>query len=369
MIHGRHWRNWILHFRRWREVRALVTGGAGFIGSTLVDALVEEGVPTATYDALTYAGSISNLAGVMQAENHRFVEGDIRDQPAVGALLESHRPSVIFHLAAETHVDRSIDAPLRAFETNIEGTYAMLAAATTYWSRLDAPARAAFRFVQVSTDEVFGTAEEGAYFREISRYNPNSPYAASKASADYLVRTWSLSFGLPILIAHGSNTYGRRQFPEKLVPLMVLNGREGQTLPVYGTGTQVRDWLHVSDHVRGLQAVATRGVAGESYLLSGRTPVSNIDLVHRLCLELDRACPDAAPHADLISHVEDRPGHDHRYAADPAKAERDLGWRAEMPFDEGLKDTVDWYLNHGDWCARVQENYQRERLGLAGAAQ
>tara|TARA_R110002110_G_scaffold376568_2_gene586581 strand:- start:86898 stop:87959 length:1062 start_codon:yes stop_codon:yes gene_type:complete len=351
------------------DMRAMVTGGAGFIGSALVDALLADGIPTATVDALTYAGSMSNLAGAMDCAHHLFAEADVRDQQAVDAVFEAHRPNIVFHLAAETHVDRSIDTPLQALETNIEGTYAMLAAASAYWSGLDEPARAAFRFVQVSTDEVFGSAAAGAFFRETSRYNANSPYAASKVSADYLVRTWSLSFGLPVLVAHGCNTYGPRQFPEKLVPLMILNGAEGKDLPIYGSGTQVRDWMHVSDHVRGLRAVASRGVPGASYLLSARNPLMNIEVVEHLCAALDDARPDGSPHAELISHVDDRPGHDLRYAGDPSKAENDLGWRADVDFEEGLADTVGWYLANGDWCAQVQEHYQRERLGLARAAQ
>lgn len=349
------------------DMRAIVTGGAGFIGSALVDALLADGTPTATLDCLTYAGTTANLADAMNARGHVFVEADVRDRPAVDSLFEAHAPTVVFHLAAETHVDRSIDAPVRTFETNIAGTYAMLAAATAYWSGLDEGARAAFRFVHMSSDEVFGSAPDGVMFRESSRYNPSSPYAASKASSDYLVRTWSMMFGLPVLVVHGSNTYGPRQFPEKLIPLMVLNGAAGRPLPVYGAGTQMRDWMHVDDHVRGLRAVAARGRPGESYLLSARNPVRNLDLVHMLCAALDDARPAQSPHSKLITHVEDRPGHDLRYASDPAKAAGELGWCHGVDFEDGLRDTVRWYLANGDWCDRAQARYQRQRLGLAGA--
>lgn len=346
---------------------ALVTGGAGFIGSALVDALLADGDTVVCLDALTYAGNRANLPE--PSGRFDFVEGDIRDGMLVREVLARHRPDTVFHLAAETHVDRSIDDPVPCIETNVTGTYELLAAVTEYWNTLDDDAKAGFRYLQVSTDEVFGSAAPGAFFTEASRYDPSSPYAASKASADYIVRTWSMAFGLPVLIAHGGNTYGPRQFPEKLIPLMILNGAEGRTLPVYGSGEQVRDWLHVDDHVAGLRAVAARGVPGESYILCARSPRTNLDVMHALCAALDRARPEGAEHARLVEHVADRPGHDARYASDPSKAESTLGWQAGIPFDAGIADTVDWYLANGDWCAETRGRYRRERLGLGQAAQ
>lgn len=345
----------------------LVTGGAGFIGSALVRSLMADGLTVVNLDALTYAGGRNNIPD--ESDRHIFIEGDVRDAGLVRDLLSRYRPDTVFHLAAETHVDRSIDNPTTCFETNFTGTYELLSAVTTHWNSLSEAERQAFRHIQASTDEVFGSAAPEALFVEGSRYNPSSPYAASKASADYLVRTWSMAFGLPVIIAHGGNTYGPRQFPEKLIPLMILNGAEGTALPIYGAGDQVRDWLHVEDHVGGLRAVAARGKVGESYILSARNPRTNLDVVRMLCAALDRAETGKGDHARLIAHVADRPGHDFRYVSDPSKAESELEWQAAVPFETGISQTVDWYLENRDWCEEANARYRRERLGLGQAAQ
>ncbi len=350
-------------------MRALVTGGAGFIGSALVHALAADGIPVAVVDALTYAGSRENLSGVPGMDGDAFFQVDIRDNDGVRSALSSFRPTTVFHLAAETHVDRSIDGPTRCFEVNIDGTYRLLSEVTDYWRALDADSARAFRFLQVSTDEVFGSLPDGAFFTEESRYASNSPYAASKGAADYLVRTWSMAFGLPVLIAHGANTYGPRQFPEKLIPLMVLNAVDGDAMPVYGDGRQVRDWIHVDDHVAALRSIAQAGRTGESYIVSARNPVANLDIVRRLCGELDRLRPGSAPHEDLVAHVADRPGHDRRYASNPAKLENETGWTPEVAFEDGLAQTVAWYLESRNWCDRVSARYDRHRVGLGAAAQ
>lgn len=350
-------------------MRALVTGGAGFIGSALVRALAEDNVPVAVLDSLTYAGNRANIAGIPGMDGEAFFEADIRDSQKVRDALTAFRPTVVFHLAAETHVDRSIDGPVACFDSNIRGTYCLLSEVTAYWNGLGKDTADTFRYVQVSTDEVFGDASDGAAFVETSRYAPNSPYAASKASADYLVRTWSMAFGLPTLIGHGANTYGPRQFPEKLIPLMTLNARDGRDLPVYGDGAQVRDWVHVEDHAAGLRAIAERGEAGRSYIVCARNPRTNLDIVERICARLDERFPDKAPHSRLIAHVTDRPGHDRRYVSDPVRIESELGWQAVKAFDEGIAETVDWYLDNTDWCETVSARYDRQRLGLGAAAQ
>lgn len=342
----------------------IITGGAGFIGSTLVGALVAEGARVVTLDALDYAGREENLAAVAGKSNHRFVHADIRDRQAVATVLAEEQPACIFHLAAQTHVDRSIDGPARFFETNTLGSYELVETVTAWWRELPAGTREAFRFVHASTDEVFGSAGPDEVFTEASRYDPSSPYAASKAAADHLVRIWSKTFGLPVLVAHGSNTYGPRQFPEKLIPLMVLNALEGRELPVYGTGEQVRDWLHVDDHAAGLRAVARAGLVGESYILSARNRRRNIDIVREVCAVLDRLRPAQAPHDRLIRHVADRPAHDERYAPEPAKAEAELAWRAHAEYPAALARTVEWYLANRNWCAGAGHVYDRQRLGL-----
>ncbi|MBO6783519.1 MAG: dTDP-glucose 4,6-dehydratase [Alphaproteobacteria bacterium] len=349
-------------------MRALVTGGAGFIGSALVRALAADGVPVAVIDALTYAGHRDNLSDIPGFDTGQLAEADVRDRERVRDVLEAFRPTVVFHLAAETHVDRSIDGPARCFDVNVGGTYALLEEATEYWRGLGPAERDAFRFLQVSTDEVFGSAGQEELFTESSRYAPNSPYAASKGAADYLVRTWSMAFDLPVLLAHGANTYGARQFPEKLVPLMILNGRDSAKLPVYGDGEQVRDWMHAEDHAAALRRVAEDGRVGESYILSARNPRTNIEVIRLLCEALDRRLPDGAPHARLIEHVADRPAHDRRYASDPSKIEKELGWRPRVAFGDGMDKTVAWYLDNVGWCARVSSLYGRQRLGLGAAA-
>lgn len=350
-------------------MRALVTGGAGFIGSALVRALVRDGIPVTCLDALTYAGNPENLTDVRQAPDFVFLEADIRDRDKVGALLRAFQPTTVFHLAAETHVDRSIDDPKRAFETNIAGTYALLAEVTEYWKTCEGATARNFRYLHVSTDEVFGSAEPDEKFVESTRYAPNSPYAASKASADYLVRTWAMAFGLPVLIGHGANTYGPYQFPEKLIPLMILLALEGRPLPIYGDGGQVRDWIHVDDHVAGLRAIAERGRIGESYIVSARNPQTNLDIVRGLCRALDRLHPSGQLYENLIEHVTDRPAHDRRYVSNPAKIENELGWHADIAFADGLSRTVDWYLENRDWSMKTSERYDRTRLGLGQVAQ
>jgi len=344
-------------------VTAVVTGGAGFIGSALVRALVAGGGRVVTVDKLGYAGNLDNLAPVLDHPRHVFVRADIRDRAAIAAVLAEHRPRTFYHLAAESHVDRSIDAPLGFVETNILGTAILLAAALDYWRGLDAVGRSQFRFLQVSTDEVYGELGPGGCFDETSRYRPNSPYAASKAGADHLARAWFRTYGLPILVSNSSNNYGPYQFPEKLIPLTVLNAIAGRTLPVYGDGANIRDWLHVDDHVAALRRIAGRGRAGETYLVGARNERRNIDVVQAICRLFDAQLPERAPHARLIRFVADRPGHDARYAVDPGKIERELGWRPRRDFERGLAATVDWYVENEEWCQRAGAGYGRERLG------
>jgi dTDP-glucose 4,6-dehydratase len=346
----------------------VVTGGAGFIGSALVRALVGDGERVVTVDKLTYAGNLGNLASVIDRPNHAFERADICDRAAIDRVFREHRPSAVYHLAAESHVDRSIDAPAAFVETNVVGTAALLEAALDYWRALDAAGRAQFRFLQVSTDEVYGALGASGYFEDGSAYRPNSPYSASKAAADHLARAWFHTYGLPVLVSNCSNNYGPYQFPEKLIPLMVLNGLAGKALPVYGAGTNVRDWLHVDDHVAALRCIVERGRAGETYLIGARAEARNIDLVNAICRLLDERRPQTAPHARLIAFVTDRPGHDARYAIDPGKIERELGWRPRHDLDRGLAATVDWYIANRSWCERAGASYRQERLGVVAAA-
>nr|WP_294002974.1 dTDP-glucose 4,6-dehydratase [Sphingomonas sp.] len=348
--------------------RTLVTGGAGFIGSAVVRLLVGKGYHVVNLDKLTYSGSLTCVAGVADATNYRFVEADICDQPALARILAEERIEAIMHLAAESHVDRSIDGPGVFIETNIVGTFRLLNAALDHWRGLDEKARARFRFHHVSTDEVFGDLPlDQGVFTEETPYAPSSPYSASKAASDHLVRAWHETYGLPVVLSNCSNNYGPFHFPEKLVPLIILNALEGRELPVYGKGENVRDWLFVEDHARALEMVLTKGIVGQSYNVGGRAERSNLAVVEAVCDLLDqrRPRPDLTAYRTLIRFVADRPGHDRRYAIDPSKIERDLGWRAQESFESGMTRTVDWYLANEDWWRPIREQrYAGERLGM-----
>ena len=349
----------------------LITGGAGFIGSCLVRQILAE-EPTArvvTLDKLTNAGNLDSLQSVMNDSRHRFVQGDVADAALVRELLQAELPDAVIHLAAESHVDRSIDGPADFVQTNVVGTFTMLDAARDYWRSLAGSAKDSFRFLHVSTDEVFGSLGDEGAFTETTPYSPRSPYSASKAASDHLVRAYFHTYGLPALITNCSNNYGPYQFPEKLIPLMILNALEGKPLPVYGDGLNVRDWLFVEDHCRALRLVAERGVPGETYNIGGNSERANLDVVKLICRLVDHLRPDLPhfPCESLVSFVTDRPGHDRRYAIDASKIGRELGWAPQRSFEEGLAATVAWYLNNSQWVERVSSGaYQRERLGLSG---
>jgi len=341
----------------------LVTGGAGFIGSNFVlDWLAQSDEPVVNLDALTYAGNRQNLASLDGDARHVFVHGDITDRALVDRLLAEHRPRALLHFAAESHVDRSIHGPGAFIKTNVEGTFTLLEATRAYWSALDDERKAAFRFQHVSTDEVYGSlAPDAPAFSESHAYEPNSPYSASKAASDHLVRAWFHTYGLPVLTTNCSNNYGPYHFPEKLIPLMIVNALAGKPLPIYGDGLQVRDWLYVGDHCSAIRAVLARGRPGEVYNVGGWNEKPNREIVQTICTLLDELRPDAAgPHARLITHVKDRPGHDRRYAIDARKIERELGWRPAETFETGIRKTVRWYLEHADWVAGVQSGAYRE---------
>jgi len=349
-------------------MKVLVTGGAGFIGSAVIRHIINETDDSVVnVDKLTYAGNLESLAAVSGSERYRFEQVDICNQAALERVFAAHRPDAVMHLAAESHVDRSIEGPAAFVQTNIVGTYTLLEVCRQYWQGLAGVAREAFRFHHVSTDEVFGDLEgpEGL-FTESTPYAPSSPYSASKASSDHLVRAWYRTYGLPVLLTNCSNNYGPYHFPEKLIPLMILNALEGKPLPVYGRGDQVRDWLYVEDHARALYQVIGRGRIGETYNIGGHNEMSNLQVVESLCDLLQELAPVAQrQYRDLITFVQDRPGHDHRYAIDAGKIERELGWAPHETFETGLRKTVQWYLDNQTWCARVQDgSYQRERLGL-----
>jgi dTDP-glucose 4,6-dehydratase len=344
----------------------LITGGAGFIGSNLVRAALDRTSDRLVIvDKLTYAGSLLNLEGPLEDPRVTFVQADIADREAMGRVFAEHRPRAVLNLAAESHVDRSIDSPHAFIDTNIVGTFALLETARAYIGSLDARARDAFRFLHVSTDEVYGTLGASGLFSEETAYAPNSPYAASKASADHLVRAYFHTYGLPALVTNCSNNYGPFQFPEKLIPLMILNAADQRPLPIYGDGGNVRDWLHVEDHCAGILLALAKGRVGEKYNVGGGNERTNLDIVDRICGVLDELRPEAPAHGRLKTFVPDRPGHDRRYAIDATKIRRELGWAPRHTFDTGLRETVRWYLDHRDWCERIQAGrYQRERLGL-----
>jgi len=344
--------------------RILVTGGAGFIGSAVVRLLVGKGVRVVNIDKLTYAGNLDSLRDVAEAPNYRFVEADIGDAPRMLALMAEEQVEAVMHLAAESHVDRSIDGPGVFVETNIVGTVRLLDAALAYWRGLPDDRRTAFRFHHISTDEVFGDLPfDGGPFTEDSPYAPSSPYSASKASADHFVRAWHETYGLPVVLSNCSNNYGPFHFPEKLIPLAILNAIEGKPLPVYGRGENVRDWLHVEDHARALEAIVTKGRVGESYNVGARSERTNLQVVEAICDLVDDRLGGPSRRS-LISFVQDRPGHDRRYAIDPLKIERELGWKAEHGFESGLAETVDWYLANDWWWRPIrEERYAGGRLG------
>jgi len=349
--------------------RILVTGGAGFIGSALVRRLIAQSPhQVCVFDKLTYAGNLASLAGVAQNPRFEFVRADICDAKAVRAALHRFRPDVVMHLAAESHVDRSIDAPAAFIQTNVVGTYVLLHAAQDYRWGLSGTARDDFRFLHISTDEVFGSLGPEGLFCEDSPYAPNSPYSASKAGSDHLVRAWRHTYGLPAVATNCSNNYGPYHFPEKLIPLMILNALERKPLPVYGRGENVRDWLFVDDHVEALLCVIERGRVGETYNIGGVNERRNIDVVNMICDLVDEMRPDigADPRRQLIAYVEDRPGHDFRYAIDCSKIQRELGWRPRETFESGLRKTVRWYLDNRDWWEAIRSGaYQGQRFGVA----
>jgi dTDP-glucose 4,6-dehydratase len=353
-------------------LKILVTGGAGFIGSAVVRYFISETDATViNLDKLTYAGNLESLGAFRNHPRHIFERVDICNHHEVERVFREYHPHAVMHLAAESHVDRSIDGPAAFIETNVVGTYTLLETARTYWNELEGVEKSCFRFQHISTDEVYGSLDTNGLFTEETKYQPNSPYSASKASSDHLIRAWHHTYGLPSLITNCSNNYGPYQYPEKLIPLMILNALDGKPMPIYGKGDQVRDWLYVDDHARALYKVLTKGSLGETYNIGGNNEMRNISVVKEICNVLEELAPEKPPgvarYEQLITHVVDRPGHDLRYAIDASKIKCELGWKSQETFETGLRKTVQWYLNNLDWCRRVQDgSYQRERLGLSG---
>lgn len=352
-------------------MKILITGGAGFIGSAVVRHIINNTSDSViNVDKLTYAGNLESLVSVENSERYAFEKVDICDRNAIDAIFEKHQPDAVMHLAAESHVDRSIDGPAAFVETNIVGTYTLLESARAYWNKLDANRKSAFRFHHISTDEVYGDLEgTDDLFTETTSYAPSSPYSASKASSDHLVRAWQRTYGLPTIVTNCSNNYGPFHFPEKLIPLMILNALDGKALPVYGDGMQIRDWLFVEDHACALYKVVTEGEVGETYNIGGHNEKANIEVVKTICSLLEELVPTkpegVVQYQDLITYVTDRPGHDVRYAIDAKKIERELGWTPEETFESGIRKTVEWYLNNKEWWSRVLDgSYAGERLGV-----
>ena len=344
-------------------MKLLVTGGAGFIGSAVVRQAIGQGHEVVNLDALTYAACLDNVASVADAPGYTFMQGDIRDGALLETVFADHAPDAVMHLAAESHVDRSIDGPGAFIDTNVVGTYTLLQAARGYWEGQGKPE--AFRFHHISTDEVFGSLGATGQFTEETPYDPRSPYSASKAASDHLVRAWHHTYGLPVVLSNCSNNYGPYHFPEKLIPVVILNALAGKPIPVYGTGENVRDWLYVEDHADALLTVVTKGQVGRSYNIGGENEARNIDLVRMICTLMDEMVPEGAPHARLITFVTDRPGHDLRYAIDPKRMRGELGWRPSVTLEEGLRRTVRWYLDNRDWWQALQgRDGVGQRLGV-----